>query len=79
LSSRQDVEPFEDFVQVGGGLDEQGNVSLSVTGISEAWKDLQNRRELVVEWQDERDAIEGEAASFEVGDMERLRKVAKGE
>jgi hypothetical protein len=43
------------------------------------WKDLQNRRELVVEWQDERDAIEGEAASFEVGDMERLRKVAKGE
>lgn len=31
-----------------------------------------------MQWQEERDEVEAEATQFEVGDMERLRKVAKG-
>jgi hypothetical protein len=73
LTSRPAIDPFTDFIRV----DEAGLPSAEV--ISKAWRDLEEKLGQVMKWQDERDDIEAEATHFEVGDMERLRKVAKGE
>ncbi|UZJ55004.1 hypothetical protein CBS101457_004324 [Exobasidium rhododendri] len=77
LSSRPDVQPFEGFLRVDEGREKWDNRTSSVDAIPGVWNDLEGRLELVSEWQDERDTIEIEAANFEIGDMERLRKVAK--
>lgn len=75
--TRADLDPFEDFEKVPDLGDE--SKSFFVENISEAWRNLETKLQQVIEWQDERDEIETEAAQFEVGDVERLRKVAKGE
>lgn len=73
------MQPFEDFVRVDEGSDGQRCQTPSDEAINQTWKDLEIQLEQMTVWQDERDAIEGEAASFEVGDMEGLRTLAKGE
>lgn len=72
LSSQSAVEPFAGFFRV----DEHGAPTIEV--ISQAWSALETKLSQVIQWQADRDAIESEATQFEVGDMERLRKVAKG-
>lgn len=73
LSFKPAIDPFEEFIRV----DEQGCPTAEI--ISNAWKELEEKLSQVMRWQDERDEIDAEASQFEIGDMERLRKVAKGE
>ena len=75
LSARPTVEPFAGFVRVDGVQQDHLPTAHTISG---AWDELEGQLAEVAEWQDERDAIEAEATQYEVGDMERLRKVAKG-
>jgi hypothetical protein len=72
------VEPFESLFRIDESFGGQGNQIPSVEAINKAWEGLEEKLELVSDWQDENNTIEEEAARFEVGDMERLRRVAKG-
>lgn len=75
-----EIDPFGDFIGIELSSDgSPANSTNSSNAIKDAWKDLEDKLQQVNAWQDERDAIEAEAARFEVGDMERLRQVAKGE
>jgi hypothetical protein len=71
LGSRPTVDPFADFVPVWS--------TSSEAHLASAWSDLDFRLEQVKQWIAERDQIEDEASEFDAEDMEKLRKMAKGE
>lgn len=71
LASRPTVDPFADFVPVWE--------TSSEAHLASAWSDLDTRLDEVKQWIVERDQIEDEAGEFDAEDMEKLRKMAKGE
>lgn len=70
LQARPEVDAFAGF----RGVDDE---ELGMDEATSLWGDLDKNLDEIMAWQDEVDVIDAEADSFEVGDMERLRKVAK--
>lgn len=73
LESRSPIDPFAEFRMAAKNL-----LSDRDWDHSQIWASLDNQRTELNLWIQERDRIEQEARDFDVADMERLRKLAKG-
>lgn len=71
LNSRPAIDAFADFISIDG--------QSCLEDISKAFSSLHKRFLQLRQWEEEVIAIDREASSFEVGDMERMRHLAKGE
>lgn len=73
LDSRPSIEAFAGFRPVAARIIASHDVDLD-----SVWKNLGTRQQQADNWIKERAMIEQEAMEFDVADMERLRKLAKG-
>lgn len=71
LESRPTIDAFADF--------KPSWEAMTMGDIEQQWAPLDARREEAAKWIEERDGIEETTLRFDAADMERLRKLAKGE